>query len=246
MESMERREREIFPPLKHYLEERGYEVEGEVRGCDLVARRGEEVVVVELKTRFSLALLAQAVERQEYADSVYVAVPISSATAYPPSYKRVRKLLRRLGLGALLVRFLSRSVRVELLFHPGEYEPPRRLKERRALIREVDGRVVTDGVGGTARRRGETQLTAYRQAALHLAILLREQGPASPADLRRLGGAERAAAILRDNHYGWFNRVRRGVYELDPAGAEALEKLSSRIEGLESSVLMSIREREVP
>ncbi len=241
---MKRSERDIYEPVRAYLAERGYQVEGEVRGCDLVARRGEELLVVELKARLSLALIAQAVERQEYADSVYVAVPVDSATAYPPNFGRTRKILRRLGLGALLVRFLSRSARVELIFHPDSYEPRRRRKERIAVIREVDGRVVAGGVGGSSTRDGEIKLTAYRQAAIHLAILLREEGSASPSRLRRLGGAEKAATILRDNHYGWFRRLRRGVYALDEQGRQALLNLAPRIGALEASILGELRASE--
>ena len=43
----------LYGPVKRFLEALGYEVKGEVRGCDLVARRGDEPpVIVELKLRF--------------------------------------------------------------------------------------------------------------------------------------------------------------------------------------------------
>ena len=43
------RERSLYPPVKSFLEAQGYEVKGEVNGCDLVAIRGEEApVIVEL------------------------------------------------------------------------------------------------------------------------------------------------------------------------------------------------------
>jgi hypothetical protein len=52
------REAALYMPVKEFLERRGYEVKGEVRGCDLVARRGDEpMVVVELKLRFNLGLV---------------------------------------------------------------------------------------------------------------------------------------------------------------------------------------------
>ena len=50
----------LYAPVKLFLERLGYEVKGEVRGCDLVARRGDEPpVIVELKLRFNLALVLQ-------------------------------------------------------------------------------------------------------------------------------------------------------------------------------------------
>ena len=147
-------EAELYEPVRSFLKKRGYTVHGEVRGCDVVAQKQEELIVIELKRRFSLQLLMQAVERQEYADSVYVALPVASATSYPPNYRDLRRLLKRLELGLLLVRYLKRSVRVEVAFHPGEYQPRRRRKERRAIIGEMDGRLVEGGPGGSATRDG--------------------------------------------------------------------------------------------
>jgi len=39
---------------------------------------------------------------------------------------------------------------------------------------------------------------------------------------RRDADAPRAGAILGDDHYGWFERVERGVYALTPAGRQGL------------------------
>lgn len=234
-------ETELYEPIRDFLQRRGYRVEGEVRGCDVVARKGEELLVIELKRQFSVQLLTQAVERQEYADAVYVALPVSSATAYPPNYRNLRRLLKRLELGLLLVRFLKRSVRVEVAFHPEEQPRRRRRKERAAIIREVEGRRVEGARGGSATRAGGERLTAYKQAAIHLALLLREHGPASPGELRKLGGADRAQAILSRNYYGWFERIDRGVYALAPEGAESLANLADRIGEIEKEVLQGAR-----
>ena len=70
------RETELYPPVKAFLEGQGYEVKAEVGPADVVAcRKGEEPLVVELKTGFSLTLVHQAVARQALTDVVYVAVP---------------------------------------------------------------------------------------------------------------------------------------------------------------------------
>ena len=44
----------------------------------------------------------------------------------------------------------------------------------------------------------------------------------SPKQLRDLGCHPKTQNILYANHYGWFERVRRGVYRLDGAGLAAL------------------------
>jgi hypothetical protein len=66
----------LYLPVKAFLGRQGYVVRGEVRGCDLVARRGsEEPVIVELKMRFTLPLLLQGVDRLALSPLVYLAVP---------------------------------------------------------------------------------------------------------------------------------------------------------------------------
>ena len=36
-------------------------------------------------------------------------------------------------------------------------------------------------------------------------------------------GVARAAVLMRDDHYGWFERVERGIYSLTPQGQAALQ-----------------------
>ncbi len=66
-------------------------------------------------------------------------------------------------------------------------------------------------------------MTAYRQEALRCAAaLLASDGPMKLAAVRAAAAAPRAASILRDDFYGWFERVERGVYALTPAGKRGL------------------------
>ena len=69
-------ETDLYPPIKTYLELNGYQVNAEVKDCDIVASKENDIIVVELKTSINLTLLAQAVLRQSISDSVYIAVPI--------------------------------------------------------------------------------------------------------------------------------------------------------------------------
>jgi hypothetical protein len=66
-------------------------------------------------------------------------------------------------------------------------------------------------------------MTAYRQEALRCAALLAANGPMRPAALRLAASAPRAARILGDDVYGWFDRVERGIYALSPAGRRGLQ-----------------------
>jgi len=67
----------LYPPVKRFLQERGYDVKGEVAGCDVVAVRHAEptlLAVVELKLGLSFELRLQGVDRMRCADEVWLAV----------------------------------------------------------------------------------------------------------------------------------------------------------------------------
>src|SRR5882757_3904956 len=92
---------DLYEPVKAFLTAQGYVVRGEVRGCDLVARRGDEKpVIVELKLRFNLALVLQGIERLALTDLVYLAVPRQVGRrreTVSADDRAVRKLCRMLG-----------------------------------------------------------------------------------------------------------------------------------------------------
>ena len=77
-ESPPRTETALYPAVKSFLEAQGFEVKGEIRGCDIVAVRGAEppiLVIAELKLGFNLQLVLQATDRLRTADAVWLAVP---------------------------------------------------------------------------------------------------------------------------------------------------------------------------
>lgn len=210
------RETDLYAPVKAYLEGQGYTVKAEITDCDVVACRGDEPpVIVELKLSLSLALLMQGVDRQAITDAVYVAVPFTRTRAFGSNLRTAIKLCRRLGLGLLTVRAGSVFAHVD----PGPYAPRKFPRRRAALLKEFERRVGDPNTGGQTRRK---IVTAYRQDALRLAMMAQAAGRLRPVEGTR-AGIPKAASILQKDHYGWFERVDRGVYTLRPAGAAALE-----------------------
>jgi len=229
------RETALYAPVKAFLERRGYEVKGEVRGCDLVARRGDEpLVVIELKLRLSLALVLQGVDRLALTERVYLAVPRPSSQrrrsrGLPPDSPDVRKLCRRLGLGLVLVGPRS----VEIVEEPVPYRPrPAKLRALR-LKDEFDRRLGDANIGGAA---APPVVTAYRQDALRCARVLARGGPMRIAALRVAAGVPGAASIVQRNVYGWFIRIERGTYALSDGGGAALTRFASAIPALPAAV----------
>jgi hypothetical protein len=206
-------ESDLYAPVKALLEEQGYVVKGEVRGCDVVAVRGREPpVIVELKRVFGLGLVLQGIDRLAVSDRVYLAVG-----QWPKRMKNVRKLCRRLGLGLMVVA----GGRADIVLDPLPYRP--RLDQRKVgrLLGEHQRRVGDPNRGGSTTR--VPMMTAYRQEALRCAELLASNGPMKLSVLRAAAAVPRAAIILQQDVYGWFERVERGIYTISPAGRRGLE-----------------------
>lgn len=224
-------ETRLYEPVKEYWTARGYTVRAEVEGCDLVARRGDELVVVELKESVNLTLILQGIDRKSLTEEVYLAVP-APKNPRRSHWRQVVRLCRMLGLGLMTVYAgRGRRPRVEVACEPGPYVPRPNLRRRARLIREFADRSGDFNVGGSSRR---PLVTAYREDALCVARFLEVHGPSRVRDVSNGGAAERAGAILQRNYYGWFVRVSRGVYDLTPAGREALERYRDVVESLES------------
>jgi hypothetical protein len=211
------RETELYPPVKAFLEGQGYEVKAEIGPADVVAcREGDDPVVIELKTGFSLTLVHQAVARQALTEAVYIAVPRGKGRAFLGALKNMTTLCRRLGLGLITVRLADALVEVHC--DPGPYAPRRSSLKRERLLREFAKRDGDPNTGGT---RGGI-VTAYRQDALRCAVHLSDAGPSKGAVVAREAGVAQATRMMADNHYGWFRRVEKGIYELTDAGRAAL------------------------
>jgi len=214
------RETDLYAPIKSFLEGQGYEVKAEIQDCDLVAMRGKDSpVVVELKLNLSLALLLQGVDRLAITDAVYVAVPKGKGPRWSSTVKDAVKLCRRLGLGLISVRLGTGPAVVEVHADPGPYQPRKSKKRATALLREFARRVGDPNKGGQV---GRPIVTAYRQDALRIAEALRQEGPNRPSILAKSLNVPKAASILQNDHYGWFERVERGIYTLRPEGHQAI------------------------
>jgi hypothetical protein len=208
----------LYLPVKRFLERLGFTVKGEVGGCDLVALSRDDpplVVIGELKLSFNLELLLQAVDRAGACDEVWLAAKMSARGKGRESDARYRNLCRRLGFGMLGV---TATGQVEVLVKPANTAPRRNPKKRSRLVAEHNRRKGDPTAGGSTRA---PIMTAYRQQALGCAAAM-ALGPRRIRDLK--SDHPDAANILRDNFYGWFDRVERGVYGLTEAGHAALKR----------------------
>lgn len=228
------KEADLYPPLKAFLEAQGYEVKAEIGACDIMAQRaGDPPLVVEMKLGFNLSLVLQGVARQALFDTVYLAVA-APKKGWPARYKDIVALCRRLGLGLLVVTPGETGADpglIEAHLDPGPYLPRRNATRAGRLLREFQRRVGDPNQGGTT---GIKRMTAYRQDALRCLASVAD-GPLKAAEVAKRAGVAKAAALMRADHYGWFDRVALGVYALSPKGLAALGENADELARLGSA-----------
>src|SRR4030095_596179 len=136
---------DLYPAVKAFLEGQGYDVKAEVRGCDVVATRGDEPpVIVELKLSFGLPLVLQGVDRLPLTHRRPLAGRRPARARRPrgrrarraPVHRRdVRDLCRRLGFGLMTVEPGRGAAGVEVIVDPVPYRPRRRVASLTRLLR---------------------------------------------------------------------------------------------------------------
>lgn len=222
------KEADLYPDLKAFLEAQGFEVKAEIGACDIMAKRNDEPpVIVEMKLSFNLALVLQGVARQTLFADVYLAVP-APKKAWPQRYRDIVGLCRRLGLGLLVV---TPGQGVEAHLDPGPFQPRRNGARAGKLLREFQRRVGDPNQGGTT---GLRRMTAYRQDALRCLACLAD-GAQKGAEVARATGVSRATTLMRDDHYGWFERPAKGIYILTPKGRAALVENAEELARLKAA-----------
>jgi hypothetical protein len=211
-------ETNLYLPVKRFLERLGFQVKGEIGGCDLVALSADcppIVIIGELKLAFNLELVLQGVDRAGACDEVWLAVRSAANGRGREHDSRVHKLCRRLGFGLLVVHARGG---VEIVVSPSAPMSRRNQRRRSRLVDEHRKRQGDPTAGGGSR---QPIMTAYRQQALACASAL-ASGSQRVRDLRQ--SVPDAPKILQGNVYGWFVREERGIYALTEAGRGALER----------------------
>ena len=214
------KETDLYEPIRAFLEAEGYQVQAEVKHCDIAAQKNGTLVVVELKKAFGLKLVYQALERQSLTDEVYVAIPRPQRSAKEKTWRDMLRLLKRLELGLLTVALDSPLKTVDVVLTPSDSMIRKNKRKKEQLQAELDGRQLAENIGGMTRRK---IITAYREKAIRLACLLERAGKLSLAELREMG-LEELTPLLSRNYDKWFQRVEKGVYTLSENGRAALSQ----------------------
>ena len=223
------RETDLYEPVKIFFESQGYEVKSEIYGCDVVAIKDSNLIaIIELKTKFSLELVLQGVERLSVSGIIYLAILEGPRSGLKKRLNKIIKLCRILGFGILLVTLTKNTGGyVTQILGPIPNRPGNQKKSNR-LLKEFKNRHGDPNTGGST---AMPLMTAYKQNALRIVNGL-ANGCKTIPELRNKTGVHNTASILQRNFYGWFSRVDRGVYGLSSTGIQSSKEYASIINDL--------------
>ncbi len=177
-------------------------------------RRGEDVVVVELKAGFSLTLAATGGGAPEdHRHGLCRGAALGRARRAGGRSRATSICASGWGLGCSRCGWTTGSVEVHA--DPGPFRP----RKSKVAPRAAAGRVRPPRGRSEPRRharQGGDRLSAGRGA--DSPPIWPRRGRARGRWWRRPPGVARATRMMADNHYGWFERVETGVYRLTPAG----------------------------
>ncbi len=117
-------ESDLSNPVRVWLESQGYTCYFELFDCDIVARKGDELVAVELKPCMAWKLEAQLCERARWADKVWGAIASKPKSTGRFQYR---------GYGLLIVR--DGVAKQVVMARP---QPWLRVKKRRYRLKRLE------------------------------------------------------------------------------------------------------------
>ena len=212
-------EADLYEPIQNYFLSLGYNVQAEVKDCDIVAFTDEDFLVVEMKLHLNITLLMQAAERQRYTPNVYVAIPRPKSSLRRKRWRDLVHLIRRLELGLILVSLETKSKSIQVVHEPKPFDRKasmqRSKKKRDKLLQEAKERKSNLNIGGSS---NTSVMTVYKEKSIQIAYYIDYLGPMSAKELRKLQTGDRTYGILYNNYYKWFKKVGRGIYDLTSLG----------------------------
>ena len=219
---MFKREEEMYPLIKSWLEDKGHTVRSEVCKCDIVSEKDGIYNVFEMKLKFNLDVIYQALERMTLNNYVYIIVPIPETKIarqnWDKRYPSMEKMCKKIGIGLIVIysnNVISCVVEADDIWSPKKSE-----KKNKRLISEFSRRSGDYNIGGIHKQK---LMTAYKEDSLRCIKAMKETGKTKPSDIKQISKVEKTGSILLSNVYGWFIKKGKGCYYVTEKGLEALK-----------------------
>lgn len=218
---MDFKESDLYIPVCEYFKSLGYDVQAEVKNCDLVAEKDGEIIIAELKKTFSLKLVYQAMDRQSISNLVYVVIPRPKKGAKGSQWRNMLKLMKKLNIGIITVAMDSPLKTVDIVAIPEALTKPQNNAKKSSLKKEVYERNLRTNTGGVNKTK---ILTAYREKSIYTLCILELYKEIKPSELNRIMNEKYAGYILSRNYYGWFEKISKGIYGISEKGMEVIKQ----------------------
>jgi hypothetical protein len=217
------KETDLYLPVKSLLISQGFLVKAEVKDIDILGSKDDFLCAVELKTKLSIKLIYQAIDRQKIVDQVYIAIPKSSIKIRSKAYKNLIYLLKRLEVGLIFVDKNEAEVVLEASIYDMEKSRARYKKRKQQTLKEFRLRKYSNNIGGTK----DKKITRYKEQVIEIASYLIEHESASLKDIKDDTNILKTSSILQKNYEGYFERVSRGIYKVKDDKIEEIKKLKN-------------------
>lgn len=202
------KESDLYVPVKHLFESLDFEVEAEVEHIDMVAKKDDRYISIELKKDLNIRVIAQILRRQTLTDEAYIAIfkptkkVMSSVT-----FKDKLLILKRLGIGLIFVD------KQALIYKESEVIiPKKKIKSKKRLI-DTFMALNNENIGGTNKKR----MTLYKKQAVIVAQCL-GCNIKKPSQIKKETNIDKTYSILYKNYYQWFEPLGKGMYQLTELG----------------------------
>lgn len=213
------KESDLYEPVCEHFKSLGYNVQAEVNSCDLVAVNDYETIIAELKTNFCLKLVYQAIERQSITSLVYVVIPRPKKGVKTREWRNMLNLMKKLDIGIITVAMDSELKTVDVISVPRGSIKSGNSKKKAKLTKEFNNRNMNTNTGGVNKTK---ILTAYKEKCIFALCIAEKNVRVTPAELKKTLNDPYADRILRSNYYGWFIKIKKGVYGISEKGKEIL------------------------
>ena len=215
------KETQLYEPIKNYFLQNGYSIQAEVKNCDIAFLEHKNLVVIEMKNNFNLKLLYQAMDRKSFADKVFIAIN-RPKNFRKKEIKNMLKILKSLNIGFISVSLDSPIKKVEIILEPYEDKIKRKTRKRKMVLNEINRRNLNINIAGSTKK--DAILTAYREKVIFIACILDKIGESSASNIQKQFSIQNVSYILQKNYYGYFYKVKRGIYTLSENGKKMLKQ----------------------
>ncbi len=217
------KEQDFYKPIKRYFEKQGYDVKAEIKDCDCVCVKGEEIIICEFKLAFNMSLVFQGLDRQKITDNVYLCVPKYKGRVGYRNFLKAKNLCSRLGFGLIIVNTTLKSPTCEEVLRPQETGVRKNKPKTERLLKEYNGRTFDLNTGG---QTGKKINTAYKETCIKiLCILEKEEKISSSILVSKYGFDKNVYRVLYNNPHRYFRKTEeRGIYVISEIGKNALNE----------------------